>query len=490
MKEKLKNSDFLLLFVAMTGSSAYMLYKGDYIIGALLLVLTVTALFLPSRSMQAWQKNEEDLREILHVTQKAAGGELSERITVIDESTLSGQIAWVINDMLDQTEAILRETRYAIVEVSRGKLYRSTFPQGLHNDFKITSMAVADAIVMMRDNARYQMRGKLTQEFNQIGNGIKGGLDTITDDVLVANETSTHIADNLKEVTERSEQTSQTIKTLEGELKNLDSLINHNSDFMITLSENIVDITSIVNLIKDIAEQTNLLALNAAIEAARAGEHGRGFSIVADEVRKLAESTQKATNEIAITINALQQQSTQIQTNSDEMRSLSTMTYHAIVEFDQMLDTLNQNIGHTYQEALYSHYKLLTTKLKIDHIYFKNRAYSSVASGTVDPAVFKDADSCDFGTWLGNEGKAIFGTSSYFKVVVEEHEKLHKAIAENINCAQDTRCLASGNEAKIIEIFKDAELHSDKLFDALDKIVDTYRTQVESEKSDRQLLPA
>jgi len=96
-------------------------------------------------------------------------------------------------------------------------------------------------------------------------------------------------------------------QTVEG-MRAIADVVNESAAAINELGKRGEQIGQIIEVINDIADQTNLLALNAAIEAARAGEHGRGFAVVADEVRKLAERTTDATEEVAKSIQAIQEE--------------------------------------------------------------------------------------------------------------------------------------------------------------------------------------
>ncbi|WP_181388403.1 methyl-accepting chemotaxis protein [Vibrio albus] len=121
------------------------------------------------------------------------------------------------------------------------------------------------------------------------------------------------VADNAAKAADAANQADQEAisgsKVVEETINSINSLsesVNHSSEKLNAVQQEVLNISTILEVIKEIADQTNLLALNAAIEAARAGEQGRGFAVVADEVRTLAARTQGSTSQIQTIIEQLQ----------------------------------------------------------------------------------------------------------------------------------------------------------------------------------------
>lgn len=396
------------------------------------------------------------IAKILSVSNLYGKGKLESRVLNIDGDEDLCSLADNLNTIADNLEAFMREIGTAVASSQKEQYYRLAFSQGLKGAFANNINNINEVLLKIEKNAKDNVQNTLAKSLMDISldsqnrnlTGISNHLDKDMEQLGIVSE-------NVTKITQTAAQSQKDIGEITSDIDNLMGILNENLSVIESFAQKSKDIGSIVEIISDIANQTNLLALNASIEAARAGEHGRGFAVVADEVRQLAEKTHKATNEISMVVQNMQQEIAEIQDNFSQIVGFANSTNDSVTNFNEIFKGLE---GTT--DTLKSVFNQLSEQLflsvsKLEHIVYKSNLYLSFNL---------KKQICDFNA-IHPISKYLDCKESATKIVGHNFSKLDElknSLKNNTNLVLDELKgdLNKEKVEEIISIFKEIESNS------------------------------
>lgn len=235
------------------------------------------------------ETTQEHLIGFLDVVSEAAEGDLTLKAPVTADAF--GSVADAYNLMVESLADLLKETRKNADDVG-------TQSKNLMKIFQdLETGAEAQSAQIEKVTEAVQRSETAAQE--------------ITEKAILAQEVSTQV----DRVTAKGQELVN--DNIEG-MQLIRVTVQVINKKMKTLSERLLEIGTISQLISEIATRTTILAMNASIEASRAGEQGRGFLVISDEIKRLADKSAEATKQINGVIKSIQTEAGEVTASLEE----------------------------------------------------------------------------------------------------------------------------------------------------------------------------
>lgn len=417
------------------------------------------------------------LKETRQVLGAVSKGKLENRVTYIDTKSPYADLAWSLNQTMDQMETYMREVGTTFIKARDGDGYRQVLKQGLHGHFQTAlddvSLSAQSIIKNIQHMERDQMNSVLR---NMQSENLVGSMATIQQDLTVITDKMSEVDEKSHQSVEKSQESKRSVLSVNQSVQNLAQMVSNVKIQANELESNSEAIAGMANVIANIADQTNMLALNAAIEAARAGEHGRGFAVVADEVRNLAENTKKQTEQISKNVNQLLETSRSVSSSSEQADKDARHSAIILSEFADSFSLFASNAMRSREKVNQASVLSDLLLAKIDHVLYVQRAHRVIDNGVNSAeakAIDVDHEHCGFGKRIASGQLKSLQHLPAFAAIDLPHSNLHSAAIDLLNVLREDEALlrrSSRNETE--KKMSNLEEQSQILNSKLDQIFD------------------
>ena len=434
-----------------------------------------------------------------------------------------------INSMIEKTNdnlTILNNTllRYGSSDFRIDKNTSSNEVSGIissiNSSTNLIGVAVSEFLSMIVSS------GKKLNEDTNILSASANSLSSSANEQAASLEETAAALEEVTSIVKSNVQKVQEMSSLANELQTSSTkgqdLASRTTKAMEDIDNQVSSINDAITIIDQIAFQTNILSLNAAVEAATAGEAGKGFAVVAAEVRNLANRSAEAAKEIKGIVQTATSKANEGKVIANDMiggyTSLNQMINKTIeliedvstasaeeesgiVQINDAINTLDQatqvnansatTISSLANEVLGLSENLLKiadrakfnessidevsdidlvfkiSKLKNDHIKFKNTNFEKIGISTSTWTVTKPTD-CDLGKWIVEQenNSKEFTRNTNWKNLKLSHDIVHGSVQSYI----DETYKEDSDNANLNGFSKDLDKATQEVFIALDQI--------------------